>query len=309
MFKGKIKKQKKYLSVAIIPHSLDKIKVLKFKALYSKIIAVCVLICIIFISAGFFTYSALKENTDLKKNEDSLLNLSSEQKKLLEDKAQEIKQLQDIEKSYDKKIEDFTNKYNDMAQKYLTSRGDAIRSGKPTSNSASIFINDAKELKNILTDLEQLNISRGINEANLTDTQKKLDEYLDSMPTTWPTSGRISSPFGGRPDPFNDSSRFHTGLDIAAPVGRNIVAAGSGTVITAGRTSVYGNTVIIDHGHGITTKYGHTSKILVKKGQKVKKGDIIARVGSTGRSTGPHLHFEVSINGTPVDPLKYLESK
>lgn len=116
----------------------------------------------------------------------------------------------------------------------------------------------------------------------------------------WPTTGPVTSPFGQR------WGRMHTGIDIGAPEGAPIVAAAAGTVIVAGWADGYGNTVAIDHGGGIATLYGHQSSIAVAVGQQVAAGQVVGAVGSTGRSTGPHLHFEVRVNGTPVDPLGYL---
>lgn len=122
----------------------------------------------------------------------------------------------------------------------------------------------------------------------------------------WPTQGYISSPFGYRIHPIYGVNRFHTGIDIAAPTGRSIAAADSGEVVFAGYWGGYGKATIIDHGKGYSTVYAHQSRILVGKGQVVSKGEIIGSVGSTGWSTGPHLHFEVRINGKPVNPLGYL---
>lgn len=121
-----------------------------------------------------------------------------------------------------------------------------------------------------------------------------------------PCVGEITSGFGWRMHPILGYQRFHSGLDFGADYGSTIHAADSGTVIFAGWYGGYGNAVIIDHGGGITTLYGHTSEIYVSEGQTVQRGQAIAAVGSTGLSTGPHLHFEVRQNGDPVDPAAYL---
>lgn len=127
----------------------------------------------------------------------------------------------------------------------------------------------------------------------------------------WPVPGysRISSPFGNRVHPILQTNRFHTGIDIPAPSGVNVIASGAGTVVSAGTLGSYGRTVIVDHGGGIMTLYAHNSKLLVSKGDKVTRGQKIALIGSTGASTGPHLHFEVRKNGQYMDPVPYVKGK
>jgi len=122
----------------------------------------------------------------------------------------------------------------------------------------------------------------------------------------WPTSGPITSPFGWRGHPIFGTERFHSGIDIGADYGDAVVAADSGVVVSSGWMGGYGKAIIIDHGNGISTLYGHNSELLVEEGARVSKGQIISRVGSTGYSTGPHLHFEVRENGSPVSPMSYL---
>ena len=123
---------------------------------------------------------------------------------------------------------------------------------------------------------------------------------------SWPVTGTITSPFGWRSNPFGGAPEFHQGLDIAAPSGTTVTAAAGGTVIMAQWYGGYGNYILIDHGGGYSTGYGHLSAIYVTSGQSVQRGQAIGAVGSTGQSTGPHLHFEVRIAGKPVDPAPRL---
>lgn len=123
---------------------------------------------------------------------------------------------------------------------------------------------------------------------------------------SWPVSGEVTSGFGYRIHPIFNVRKMHTGIDIDGDTGDPIAAAAAGTVVSAGWRGGYGKCIVISHGGGLATLYGHASAILVSAGEKVDRGQVIGKVGSTGYSTGPHLHFEVRVNGTPVDPLGYL---
>lgn len=147
------------------------------------------------------------------------------------------------------------------------------------------------------------------NSSNVADTDMRLSKYLDSVPSLWPSPGRISTPYGTRIDPFTYARNFHSGIDIAAEYGMDIKASASGTVYFSGYQPAYGYVVYIDHGNQISTVYGHASRLLVKVGQEVKKGEVIAKVGSSGRSTGPHLHFEVRVGENVADPTLYLDKR
>ncbi len=141
-------------------------------------------------------------------------------------------------------------------------------------------------------------------------TTANLDTQYIGGEMAWPVPGytRITSNYGMRTHPITGVYKLHTGVDIGAPIGANFIAANDGIVTKAGFNTAYGNMVIIDHGGGVSTLYAHGSEILVTVGQTVKKGDSILKVGSTGYSTGAHAHFEVRVNGQPVNPLTYITS-
>ena len=120
------------------------------------------------------------------------------------------------------------------------------------------------------------------------------------------TRGWLSSYYGMRTDPFSGRRAHHSGIDFAGKMGSDVVTVAAGVVTYSGRRSGYGNLVEINHGKGYVTRYGHNSELLVEVGETVKKGQIIAKMGSSGRSTGPHVHFEVLVNGRAVDPKKYI---
>ncbi|NDY70824.1 M23 family peptidase [Desulfobacter hydrogenophilus] len=156
-----------------------------------------------------------------------------------------------------------------------------------------------KQIKSV-ADKEKLDFN------DLIDQLTKKKNLLASSPSIKPVSGVITSPFGYRRSPFTGRRSFHSGLDISNRIGTKIVSTATGKVVFAGRKTGYGKVVVIDHGYGKATKYAHLRDILVHKSQQVKRGEAIATLGNTGRTTGPHLHYEVLVNGTPVNPSKYI---
>jgi murein DD-endopeptidase MepM/ murein hydrolase activator NlpD len=129
----------------------------------------------------------------------------------------------------------------------------------------------------------------------------------NSQPSAWPVEGRLMSPFAQRTDPFSGEGEFHKGVDISAPTGTPVKVTGDGLVVHAEVQSGYGKLIIVDHGGGFLTYYAHLSKILVHTGEAVHRGEVIGQVGSTGRVTAPHLHYEVHMGGAPVNPARYLK--
>jgi len=141
---------------------------------------------------------------------------------------------------------------------------------------------------------------------DLIDQLNKKKNILAATPSIKPVDGWITSKFGYRSSPFTGQKEFHSALDIANRRGEKVLATADGKISYTGKKMIIGNLVVIDHGHGTITRYGHLEKILVEQGQTVKRGEPIGLLGNTGRSTGPHVHYEVKINGTPVNPVKYI---
>ncbi len=220
--------------------------------------------------------------------------------KSLEDKQAEIEELKAIKKKEEETALEQLEESLKSIEELEVSRAQAESKIAQSQQSVAAWEKAENQLEKEARELTEI-----IKRASSTGTK-----YTGGV-MTWPTPGYygISSPFGYRIHPILKYRKFHGGVDINAPMNANIVAASSGTVIWSGwRSGGSGNTVIIDHGGGVTTLYLHIKSggLLVKEGQKVKAGQTIAKVGSTGLSTGPHLHFEVRINGERQDPMKYI---
>jgi murein DD-endopeptidase MepM/ murein hydrolase activator NlpD len=159
------------------------------------------------------------------------------------------------------------------------------------------------------TDVERLRSEALSQEVSLSEIEKNLQskrEVLIHTPSIWPIMGWVTSGFGFRTNPFTGLAQMHEGMDISNRVGTLIVAPADGIVSDVGNDAVHGRIMVISHGFGMTSRYAHLNKVLVKVGQRVKRGDKIAEVGMTGKTTGPHLHYEVRLNGIPVNPMRYV---
>ncbi len=165
---------------------------------------------------------------------------------------------------------------------------------------------DAKRLSDQLDQLGAEAVAQEEALQALTGYFEDRKALLASTPAIWPARGWVTSDFGFRLDPYTSQRRTHEGLDIANAIGTPIVAPADGTVVYASQEGGYGNVVVIDHGLGIKTRYAHLSKITIALGDRVRRGQLIAELGNTGRSTGPHLHYEVRINGIPENPRKFI---
>ncbi len=159
-----------------------------------------------------------------------------------------------------------------------------------------------KSLENLETEIAVTSRSQ----VELSTFLREQKSILACTPSIRPTTGWISSRFGYRMSPFTNQREFHKGLDIATRIGTPIVAPADGLVVVAGREGSLGKMIAINHGYNLMTRYGHLDKLGVSKGQSVRRGQVIGEVGNTGRCTGPHLHYEVLLNGVPVNPLRYI---
>ncbi|AKF82946.1 Peptidase family M23 [Myxococcus fulvus] len=179
----------------------------------------------------------------------------------------------------------------------------------PTTDTQFTQLTTTETPKLLMGRLDKLSAEATRQEQSLQELQAYFQDQksmLASTPSVWPARGWVTSDFGQRVDPYTADRVMHSGLDIAAPHGKEVYAPSDGTVVFAGLEGGYGNVIVVDHGYGIKTRYGHLAKMLVKAGDRVKRGALIAAVGNTGRSTGPHLHYEVRVNGIPQNPRKFI---
>ncbi|MDK2920254.1 MAG: hypothetical protein PWQ37_2987 [Candidatus Petromonas sp.] len=223
------------------------------------------------------------------KHDVDLLKYLKEQRDLIEEKKLSLE-------NYSSELVSLMNNIKEKQNKLVVSRGEMERVKKQLVKDHKALEDQEDELNKLAKKLEE--------EIRRKQSSRK---YVGGS-MTWPSPGytRITSPFGYRLHPILKKKKLHTGIDIGVPYGSNVVAAQSGTVMHADWLGGYGRVVMIDHGGGIVTLYAHNSKLLVKEGQEVKRGQVIAKSGSSGLSTGPHLHFEVRKNGKYVDPMGYV---
>lgn len=181
----------------------------------------------------------------------------------------------------------------------------------PTGAADNQFVRSAgqESPQALLSKLDKLSAEATRQEQSLQELQAYFSgqkSLLASVPSIWPTRGWVTSDFGSRVDPYTSERVMHAGIDIAGPHGKEVIAPSDATVVFAGLEGGYGNVIVLDHGYGIKTRFGHLASVNVKPGQRVKRGDMIAAMGNTGRSTGPHLHYEVRVNGIAQNPRKFI---
>lgn len=299
------KKTNPKICIMIVPHT-KKVRRVSFPNWVPKatIISLAAILMAILITIGNIS----SYNTNLKQEYDSkvakIANLETDNK----NKDIELSKLKSQTESLCEKTNEVKDKLVeiDKLQRQLEKMAD-IKSpsrGGNINRNIELATLEPEEGMEILT--EVLEDKEKELEVFIKDLETRF-EYLECVPNLWPASGRLTSGFGNRKSPFGRGIRFHQGIDIANSSGTNILAAGEGIITFSGNQSGYGKTIIINHGNGYKTLYAHNRKLLVTVGDKIKKGQAIGKMGSTGRSTGSHLHFEVHKDGNPIDPLKVLK--
>jgi murein DD-endopeptidase MepM/ murein hydrolase activator NlpD len=302
-----MKKKKKYYTIMIVPQKAQ--KVLKFRisdvALYT--ILACTAVAVI--ASGFMLYNYLAFRIKLDQ-----LNTLREENRLQKDKIRDFaSKLEDLNAEMEK-IRQFDEKLRIITNIGESPEGaDMYGIGGPTpeeGNSVTELDKRSESLiKEIKVDLENLQEESKMQEESLQELLSFLEDQKNLLvctPSIWPTRGFVTSSYGYRRSPYTKTLRLHEGLDIANKVGTPVYATADGVVIFTGIEGSYGKVLSIDHGYGITTRFGHLDTILVKEGDKIKRGDKVGTLGVTGRTTGPHLHYEVRINGVPVNPRNYI---
>jgi murein DD-endopeptidase MepM/ murein hydrolase activator NlpD len=289
----------KFLSLIIIPHTKSKSRTLSFSkktirvALWGSIVGAAVILGL----TGDYLRIQFSRQSYRR-----LLSENETQKETLKQYEGSIGTLQEKVKGFEGKI----TQLNEML---------GLREpGKMTSLSNGDYPHDGQALSSPPPQLSPANIQKM--EQKTVDIQKNLDTLttfvenqaalLASTPSIMPVAGLISSPFGYRLDPFTRERAFHYGLDIVAAYGNPVLTTADGFVLKINNDKMFGISIVMSHGFGYTTLYGHLSRVSVRVGQKLKRGDIIGSVGSTGKAIGPHVHYEVLINDRPVNPYAYL---
>lgn len=299
--------EKSYTTFLIIPEKADRVKKVRLSKLGIKCTSLLALVLL-----GVFVYIT-GDYIGMRKKVGELRSLRKETR------SQELQiltfanKLSTLEEQMER-IREFDKKLRVIANLDDYSQGeqilDAGGSFPEDTKYFSIFQPGQDLLKKQLHfKMQQMELKVKVEEESLQELQEYLQDkrfLLACTPSIWPTKGWVTSSFGYRRSPFTRLREFHKGLDVAARVGTPVISPADGEITYADTKGRLGKTIKIDHGYDLETRYGHLSEIYVKSGQKVKRGDKIGAVGNTGRSTGPHLHYEVRVGEVPVNPRRYI---
>lgn len=321
----------RYYTLLIIPEKTAQTRKIMIPAwvLRGSLVALffCVIIGTIMILDYWYVMGQITENKQLKIENRRL----QQQVQVFRNKMNTIESTLDRVKTFATRLKVITNiedrgaliqSLNQKLPDAATNIGQSRSALTPSTSLADALPNRQPSLKEDPTDLQlkqeieelelrftQVNQDAMLTEQTLQDQYELLADqrtFLAALPTRKPVVGYFTNGFGVRKSPFGGRIKMHEGLDIANLPGTPIRAPADGVITFASTKAGYGQTVILDHGYGLETWYAHARKLFVKPGQKIRRGDLLAHVGNSGRSTGPHLHYEVRVHGTPVDPLSYI---
>jgi murein DD-endopeptidase MepM/ murein hydrolase activator NlpD len=307
------KNKKNHATFMYVPESEGKVVSLRIPLWLPKVMAVfLVLLLIATIASFYFLDNIHQEYANSKKVIVKLSDLNQVQKQEIEklqgDAVQIRQQLEENLKALDQIREIVGIKKSKEAESEAAApQPMTVESSDDTSSSSTA---EMAQIKTSYKELSRALLSQRQLIQSSMDSVKKKMAYLNARPSMKPVDSRITDFYGYRKNPFtNRGSEFHPGIDFAGNTGDPVQVTGDGVVTFAGWYSGYGKVVMVSHSDGIVTLYGHNSKLLIAKGDKVKKGQVICHMGSTGRSTGAHLHYEVRINGKAANPANYLNEK
>jgi murein DD-endopeptidase MepM/ murein hydrolase activator NlpD len=298
---------KEYLNILIFGQKTSKTRHLRIQKKTFKILFYLfafVLLSSIFFFCDYiqlrkkaFELTRLRQETDVQKSQIQFFSTR------IEDLEKRLSQLKD----FDKKIRIIAN----LEKREETPSMVGI--GGPSPSDIRDKLSSGSDEKGLMhqmrSDIERLRSEAISREESLSELEKLLQgkkEMLTHTPSIWPTMGWVTSGFGFRTNPFTGLTQMHEGIDISNRVGTPIVASADGIVSDVGNDWVQGRILVISHGFGMMTSYCHLNKVTVRVGEKVKRGQKVAEIGMTGRTTGPHLHYEVKLNGIPVNPMRHI---
>jgi murein DD-endopeptidase MepM/ murein hydrolase activator NlpD len=284
---------RRYSTIIFVPHARAKFRKLKVshRALFSVLSVIASSLCLsTFFSVQYFTaLSRTHELTKLKQENRALQNANEQFSQSVESLRGQLR-----------RVEDKTRKLAIVAG--VTTLDEASTGGVGGARQSGVETPNTDEV-------DKMNFRSRRLESDLSVLEQKFtqqNQLLSCTPSIAPIKGILTDGFGGRSDPFTGEPGSHNAIDISSASGQPIRAPASGTVVKAEWANGYGNVVYLSHGYGYSTRFGHLSSFSVKPGDRVKRGDVVGHVGSTGRSTGPHLHYEVRLNGDAVNPLAYI---
>ena len=306
--KGKSPRSRKYVTLLVVPHNSEKVKTWKTTHPFIKLFSVIAFLLLVILGLTYYLKTVIEENQRLREEYLALNSFLAEQQKTAMQSISVISEIENHERISEDRIEEFYYQVQNLISNYIDKEIKTLTVSRSSiaSNPTISFVGKISELKALLNFLEDADKKEDKLFADLAEKKSELENYLNSLPTFWPTEGIIESGFGNRLHPVYRKYMVHSGVDIGGKKGNPIYAAASGTVVAAGKNGGYGYMIDIDHGNGLVTRYAHCSKILVRKWQKVKVGEKIAEVGDTGVTTGPHLHFEILLNGKAIDPVIFI---